>query len=115
MARLTSDFFVTALMRLVSRRGDYATIVKKGAFQAGAVFIVLRARTGTITLYTPAPQQVYGDEAGTGRLFIKSTTVNDDATLDNCMTKESRFDPDYWLVELELSDASADLPFDITR
>ena len=115
MARLTSDFYVTALLRVVSRRGDYATIVKKGALQAGAVFMVLRARDGTITLYTPAPQQAYSDEAGTGRLFTISTTVTDDATLDNYMTKESRFDPDYWLVELELSNSSTDLPFDITR
>ncbi len=115
MVRLTSDFFVTALMRLVSRRGDYATIVKKGALQAGAVFIVLRARGGTITLYTPAPQQVYGYEVGAGRLFTKSTAVNDDAALENYMTKESQFDPDYWLVELEMSHAGAELPFDITR
>jgi hypothetical protein len=113
MSRLTSDFFVSALLRTVSGRGDYATIVKKGASQAGAIFIVIRDRAGQISLYGPAPQQAYSEVKG--RLFLKNDLVSDDLGLDALMAKESRFDPDYWLVELELSSHEAELPFDTMR
>ena len=113
MSRLTSDFFISALLRTVSGRGDYATIVKKGASQAGAIYIVIRGRTGQISLYGPAPQQAYNDDQQ--RLFLRNETVSDDIALDALMVKESRFDPDYWLVELELSSGGTDLPFSIMR
>ncbi len=113
MSRLTSDFFISALLRTVSGRGDYATIVKKGASQAGAIFIVIRGRAGQISLYGPAPQQAYSEDKA--RLFLKNETVSDDIMLDALMAKEGRFDPDYWLVELELSSGDAELPFEIMR
>lgn len=113
MSRLTSDFFISALLRQVSGRGDYATVVKRGASQAGAIFIVIRGREGQISLYGPAPQQAYSQDKA--RLFLKNETVSDDIALDALMVKEGRFDPDYWLVELELLTKEADLPFEIMR
>ncbi len=113
MSRLTSDFFISAMLRTVTSRGDYATIVKKGASQAGAIFIVIRGRAGQISLYCPAPQQAYSEDKG--RLFLKNEMVIDDIALDAFMIKESRFDSDYWLIELELSQSDAELPFAIIR
>ena len=42
--RLTTDFWVSALMRRVFAEGGFAAVAKRGASEAGAVFVVTRNR-----------------------------------------------------------------------
>jgi hypothetical protein len=114
MARVTSDFFVSSLMRRVAGAGGFATIAKKGASEAGAVYIAVRERSGTIRFFGPAPQQAYQNDHPIDRYFLQVDAVKDDADLDKYVEKEARFDPDFWLVELELNTNRDELPFEIT-
>ena len=63
--RLRTDIFVAALMRRVFARGDFAAVEKKGAEEAGAVFVRQVFRDGTESLFAPAPQSVFdADDSG---------------------------------------------------
>lgn len=100
--RLKSEIFVSALMRRVFAAGGFAAIERKGAEEAGAVFIRQHLRDGRENLFCPAPQSFAEDsEVGAERRFeqrLKETTAQQvDALLEN----ELRFDADLWVVELE--------------
>jgi len=57
--RVTTDFWVSSLMRRVFSGGGFAAIVRRGAAEAGAVFLILRGRGGELALYGPAAQAAY--------------------------------------------------------
>jgi hypothetical protein len=112
--RVTSDLYVSALMRRVFAEGGYAAIVRKGMQEAGAIFIVIRARNGDMALYGPAPQADYADARPDERLFARIATNGGDEELQAKLGRESRFDPDMWIVEIETA-APPDTLFPISR
>ncbi|WP_114945526.1 DUF1491 family protein [Microvirga calopogonii] len=99
MSRLRSDFWVSAYLRRCSVEGVDAALRKRGAAEAGAVFVKVDRLDGTASLYGPAPQ-LFLDETGE-RLF--SPILKDVMPLDveERMTREMRFDSDLWLVEVD--------------
>ena len=104
MTRVTSSIFVSALMRRVQGKGGFAAILRKGADQAGAINIVMRGRNGEIALYQPASQFAANPEGVRERAFYRSPQISSDETLDAFVKSETRFDPDFWLVELDFGD-----------
>ncbi len=48
--RLRSDIYVSALLRRVFAKGDFAAVERKGAEEAGAIFIRQHFRDGLETL-----------------------------------------------------------------
>jgi hypothetical protein len=115
--RLTSDFFVSALTRRVFNAGGFAAVMRKGAAEAGAVFLVFRGRDGLCRLVGPAPQSGYGAEAGdggeagvgAGRRFSVVAEGLDDAALEKRIERETRFDSDVWFVELDTATPAEEL------
>ena len=99
--RLTSDLFVSHLTRRVFSDGGFAAVARKGAEAAGAVFVVSRTRHGSVALYGPASQTHASDDGA--RRFMKEA-VADDAMLERRFEREARFDPDFWVVEIETAD-----------
>ncbi|RUT88859.1 DUF1491 family protein, partial [Mesorhizobium sp. USDA-HM6] len=51
--RVTTDLWVSALLRRVFTAGGFAAVVKRGATEAGAVFVLSRGRLGEVVLYGP--------------------------------------------------------------
>lgn len=98
--RVTSDLFVSALIRRVFSSGGFAAVERKGAAEAGAVFIRQRFRDGLETLYGPAPQSFF-EERGQDRLFEVRAERSQPEAVVGIIDREARFDPDLWLVELE--------------
>ncbi len=100
--RITSDLFVSSLTRRVFAQGGYAAVLRRGAHEAGAVFIVVRQRNGTATLFGPAAQTDYDAAKPSERLFSQLVECNgDEGPIDQRLKREERFDPDFWLVEIE--------------
>lgn len=100
--RLTSDFFVSALVRRVFSSGGFAAIEKRGADAAGAIFIRQRLRDGRENLYGPAPQSFSDDEENRAeRRFELRLALADAPETAALIENERRFDSDLWLVELE--------------
>lgn len=96
-------------MRRTSVAGGFAAVARKGAGEAGAVFIVMREKDGLIRLYAPAPQAGYQPDEIEERQFQLVQQVTDDAALSAFEAAESRFDPDFWIVELEVASPIPDL------
>jgi hypothetical protein len=99
--RVTTDLWVSALLRRVFSDGGFAAVVKRGATEAGAVFIVARDRFGENVLFGPASQTAYESERPDERRFSQLLVTTDTAAIDARLEKERRFDTDIWVVELE--------------
>ena len=113
--RLRSDIFVSALIRRVFGRGDFAAIERKGAEAAGAVFVRQRFRDGLETLYAPAPQSFFDEDETAGRLFETRLDRQSQETVRQMLDREIKFDSDLWIVELETDDIGDIVPMADTR
>ncbi|KFC73408.1 hypothetical protein FG93_01776 [Bosea sp. LC85] len=98
MARLTSDFWVSAYLRQAALDGFDAVLRRRGASEAGAIFVKLDRLDGTAALYGPAPQALV-DESGVRRFQL--ILDSDPLSVEERVERERRFDPDLWLVEIE--------------
>lgn len=98
MPRLTSDFWVSAYLRQAAHDGLDAVLRRRGAREAGAIFVKLDRLDGTAALYGPAPQAL-ADEEGERRFQLILDA--DPLAIEERMERERRFDPDLWLVEIE--------------
>lgn len=106
--RLRTDIFVSALMRRVFARGDFAAVEQKGAEEAGAVFVRQVFRDGTESLFTPAPQSVFDADDSGRRLFETRLERVAGEAVTEAIARERRFDGDLWVVCIE-TDALGDL------
>lgn len=101
--RVTSEVFVGALLRTARAGGAFGYVARRGNAQAGAVVIVLADHaSGSYDVYQNAPPGPdTPDLADEGRRFILSRTLESDEALRQFTESEARFDPDFWLVEIE--------------
>lgn len=100
MARLRTDFWVAAYLRRCGVEGVDAVLRRRGAAEAGAVFVKLDHLDGRASLFGPAPQSLVEDREG-GRLFVPLLRGVPPYEVEDRMGREARFDPDYWLVEVD--------------
>ena len=99
--RLKSSIWVAAYIRRCNIEGASAVVRKRGAEEAGAIFIIVNRLDGTAVLYGPAPQSLIGlgdDERRFIRLTPPGATPLDAETR---LQREFRFDPDLWVIEAE--------------
>jgi hypothetical protein len=99
VARLRSDFWVAAYLRRCSIEGVDAVLRRRGAAEAGAIFVKLDRLDGTAALYGPAPQSLVDDSGH--RLFAPVVADATPPDVEERLKREIRFDPDLWLVEVE--------------
>jgi hypothetical protein len=102
--RLKSGLWVAAYVRRCHIEGAFAVVRRRGADEAGAIFIKLNRLDGTADLYGPAPQTAF-DEPGapTERAFaacMKQQPAADE-DVEARLRREIDFDPDVWIVEVE--------------
>lgn len=98
-ARLTSDFWVSAYVRRCGLAGAYALVRRRGAAEAGAIFIVVDRLDGANDLYGPAPQAEANEVRG--RSFERVAEGLDGLAVEERLARERRFDPDLWIVVVE--------------
>jgi hypothetical protein len=99
-ARLRSDFWVAAYLRRCATAGVPAVLRRRGAAEAGAIFVKLDLLDGTASLFCPAPQSLLETDSGE-RLFTPVMTGAPPLDIEERMRRETRFDPDLWLVEID--------------
>jgi hypothetical protein len=102
--RLKSGIWVAAYLRRCAIEGAFTAVRRRGAEEAGAIFIKINWLDGTATLYGPAPQSSF-DEAQPADRFFAAVLGGDkaapEADIEARLTREIRFDPDVWIVEIE--------------
>ena len=98
MARLRSDFWVSAYLRQRAAAGVVAVLRRRGAPEAGAIFIKVDRLDGTARLFGPAPPDPEAESpVRTFELMLEA----DPLAIEDRVAREVRFDSDLWLVEVE--------------
>ena len=98
---LRTDLWAAAFVRRHNDLGHMCVVSRRGDPIAGQVFVELDHLTGTATLYVPAPVSV-DDERRADRLFqIRYDRVAPQKVSER-IAKEADFDPDFWVISLEM-------------
>jgi hypothetical protein len=100
--RLKSSIWVAAYLRRCQTAGIFGAVRRRGAEEAGAVFVKVALLDGKAMLYAPAPQTVYDDSRPVERIFAATSREPvPEASVEERLVKEIRFDSDAWIVETE--------------
>lgn len=104
LMRLKSGIWVAAYLRRCNVEGVFAAVRRRGAEEAGAIFIKINRLDGTGILYGPAPQAVFEEARPADRVFsivAGRGAPAGDGEIEARLVREIRFDPDLWIVEVE--------------
>lgn len=99
--RVTSALWVGAYVRRCYVEGAFAAVLRKGAEEAGAIMVVVDRLDGTSDLYAPAPQSAFDETRPTERLFQRVLDAATAEAVSDSIDRETRFDPDVWVVAVE--------------
>jgi hypothetical protein len=101
--RLKSALWVAAYLRRCQVEGVSAVVRRRGAEEAGAIFVRIDRLDGTSDLFGPAPQSAFDAAPGAERAFSASLAKQPapDASIETYLAREMKFDPDIWIVEVE--------------
>jgi hypothetical protein len=101
--RLKSGLWVAAYIRRCNVEGVFAAVRRRGADEAGAIFIKVSRLDGTADVYGPAPQSAFDDEYPLDRAFSAAlkTMPASEADAEAYLARQIRFDPDVWIIETE--------------
>jgi hypothetical protein len=102
LMRLRADIWVSAYLRRCAVEGAIATLRRRGAAEAGAIFVKVDRLDGRAALFAPAPQSEFSD-GGVERLWSRAHHEEwiDPADVERRLAREIGFDPDLWIVEVE--------------
>ena len=101
--RLKSSIWVAAYIRRCYIEGAFAAVRRRGAEDAGAIFIKLNLLNGTGELFGPAPQSAFDETRPADRAFtycFSDRTVAEEK-IEERLAREVRFDTDVWIIEIE--------------
>ena len=100
--RLKSALWVAAYIRRCNVEGAFAAVRRRGAEEAGAIFVKINRLDGTAELFGPAPQSAL-EPGAADRLFTACLPSQPapDADIESRLARETKFDPDLWIVEVE--------------
>lgn len=101
MPRLRSDFWVSAHLRRLDGAGVPAVQRRRGAAEAGAIFVKVDRLDGSADLYGPAPQSLFGQEDSGERRFTAMLSAVEAPIVEARIAKEIRFDDDLWIIEID--------------
>jgi hypothetical protein len=93
---LSTDIWVSALIRRAELAGAFGVVARKGDARAGAVLVkVFNPRSGETRLYGEA---LRGDGE---RFWMQPSLGKTEQDLDAYVVRSIRIDPDVWVVEIE--------------
>ena len=99
--RLKSGIWVAAYIRRCQVEGAQAVLRRRGAEEAGAVFIKISKLDGTAEVYGPAPQSSFDEARPADRAFIRSLKTEGGTDAEAYLARQIKFDSDIWIVEVE--------------
>jgi hypothetical protein len=94
--RIASSLLVTALLRLAEREGGFGAVMAKGDANAGAIIVVVAERGKRVQVLERLLQ------ASGSYAWGESMGGQNEAEFDKFLERRRRFDPDLWIVELDI-------------
>jgi len=100
--RLKSALWVAAYLRRCHVEGTSAVVRRRGAEEAGAIFVRICRLDGTSDLFGPAPQSAL-EPGASDRVFAACLVSQPapDAEIDTYLAREVKLDSDLWILEVE--------------
>lgn len=93
---LSTDLWVSALIRRAELAGAFATVARKGDARAGTVIVkAFDTSNRRARLYSEA----FGPDGE--RLWMQPVESEFEAELDDYLQRQIRYDPDLWIIEIE--------------
>lgn len=93
---LSTDLWVSALIRRAELAGAFATVARKGDARAGTVIVkAFDTSTRRARLYSEA----FGPDGE--RLWMQPVESEFESELDDYLQRQIRYDPDLWIIEIE--------------
>ena len=93
---LSTDLWVSALIRRAELAGAFATVARKGDPRAGTVIVkAFDTSNRRARLYSEA----FGPDGE--RLWMQPVESEFESELDDYLQRQIRYDPDLWIVEIE--------------
>ncbi len=106
--RLRADFWVSAYLRRCNvGTASTAVLRRRGATEAGAVYVKLDCLDGRTAVFGPAPEN---DDLGERRFIrVHKNDWVDPADAEARLARAIGFDADIWIVEVESRDGDAQI------
>src|SRR5437868_11704925 len=97
--RLKSGIWVAAYIRRCQVEGVQAVLRRRGAEEAGAVFIKVSKLNGTADVYGPAPQSTFDEARPADRAFIRAlkTQCAAEADAESFLALQIKLASDLWI------------------
>ena len=97
--RVKAGLWVSIALRLGDKDGRPGMVLRKGDADAGGILVVLRGREGLTVL-----SQMRG--ANGELVWMRATGAEpvDQVSADEYVARQTRFDPDLWVLEFEAPD-----------
>lgn len=99
--RLKTEIWVHAMLRLADTAGRPGVVLRRGDRDSGSVLVVLRGVAGSCVL-----SRVRVAEGEPAWLRATGAAPVDQASVDAYLTRQTRMDPDLWVIELPAPDLS---------
>jgi len=99
--RVKSGIWVAAYIRRCQAEGVPAVVVRRGDEAAGAIFICVDRLDGTVEVYGPAPAGAEGSESERRWMSCLHSSPANSAEAADYLARQSRFDSDLWIIEIE--------------
>ena len=96
-----TDLWVSAFVRRHNDIGHLCVVARRGDPVAGQIFVEVDHLNGEVSLYTPAPAASLGDDDEDRVFQLRFDRVTPDRVRER-IAREQDFDPDLWVVSLEL-------------
>jgi hypothetical protein len=94
--RLPSHLEVAAIIRRTQADGGFATVLRRGDRDRGAVTLIVQER-GEI-------RGILERELGAEFLYEWTFKHAGSESMDDLIARRLQFDPDFWLIELDIAD-----------
>jgi len=98
--RLKAEIWVHAFLRRSFVQGLYGAVLRKGAAEAGAIYVVINRLDGTVMVLGPPPGSAV-DETGERLWSEVIPPVTSAPDVAPFIARLAKFDPDIWVVEVE--------------
>lgn len=98
--RLTAALLVGAMIRRAQALGGHGTVLAKGDETAGAIIVVLAERGRTLRFV----ERGMGPSGEYAWMPCGPESDDDSAPGDDYLARRRRFDPDLWIIEIDLAD-----------
>lgn len=109
--RISSELWVQAYLRQCRLNGSFGYLARRGAAEAGAIFVKIIVAGGSASLYGPAPQtELSGEADGRDSRLFELILDADEEQIEARLSRERGFDPDIWIVEIEDAAGNHHLP-----